>query len=336
MYNTKTFAGQLSEADKKRLDRVGKRRGRNKPSKVPARLVRTSAFAPKTRGLITDSAFERLYIVPGHSVVRVSGRELGSQHRDALYAVFRMPHKEATVKDGRGPVGYSREMYVDTTWRHMLLAMGNQPHANNVATLKYVLEEIKKVVVTVHEGREQKILEDYEGGKLPHVGGKMGNLLNDIEWEGVGLDDRLRISFGDWTVGTMAAAKLVSLNADVQFALGSDYAKSFWPYIDSMNGHNWVDEDTLSVLVGRDLWSDEETSLTRGEFRKACRKAFDDMVRVEGLRSWRVEVRGAGRKKTHRYHYVHGLDVKQMELPLLVEQAKAERAGETVSSGPVS
>ena len=83
---------ELTPEEKRRLERVSGRRGRQRPAKVPARLVRTSAFAPKRRGLITDSSFQRLYVVRGHSVVRVSGRELGTQHRDALYAVFRLAH----------------------------------------------------------------------------------------------------------------------------------------------------------------------------------------------------------------------------------------------------
>jgi len=107
MQNT-SASRELSAAEKKRLERVGNRRGRNRPSKVPARLARTSAFAPKRRGLITDSSFERLYIVRGHSVVRVSGRELGSQHRDALYAVFRLGHESEMVKDPSAAVGLRR------------------------------------------------------------------------------------------------------------------------------------------------------------------------------------------------------------------------------------
>ena len=113
----------------------------------------------------------------------------------------------------------------------------------------------------------------------------------------------------------------VSLNADVQFALSSDYAKSFWPYIDSFHRHNWVDEDRLAELIGRDLWGPHETAETRRDFRSKCRKAFDDMKRVSGLREWRVEIRGAGRHKTHRYHYVHGLEPGQMELPLAPAEA---------------
>jgi len=36
-------------------------------------------------------------------------------------------------------------------------------------------------------------------GKLLHDHGRMGNLLHDIEWTDLGLDDRVRISYGDWT-----------------------------------------------------------------------------------------------------------------------------------------
>jgi len=113
----------------------------------------------------------------------------------------------------------------------------------------------------------------------------------------------------------MQKAHLVSLNADVQFALKSDHAKSFWPYIDSQNSHNFVDEDMLAALAGRNLWTAPETSATRSQFRKDCRQAFDDMVLAGGLKSWREEVRGKGRRKSRRYHYVHALE-RQMELGL--------------------
>jgi hypothetical protein len=308
---------ELSAAEQKRLARVGSRRSRNRPAKVPARLVRTSAFAPKRRGLITDSTFERLYVVKGQSVVRVSGRELGSQHRDALYAVFRLNHEQVVVPDNDTVFGYSRLLKVKTTWRELLKMMGLTQHVNNVAALKFTFEEIKKVVVTVYEGDQARLLEQYRDGKLPKVRGKMGNLLHDLEWTGVSLDDEVRVFYGDWTANMVLSAKLVSLNADVQFQLSSDYAKSFWPYIDSYSKHTWVDEERLAELVGRDLWAPQETSATRRDFRSKCRKAFDDMVRSNGLKTWRVEVRGDGRKKSHRYHYVHALmAADQLELPM--------------------
>jgi hypothetical protein len=309
--------GKLSLADQKRLDRLSKRRGRVKPSKVPARLVRTSAFAPKRRGLITDSAFERLYVVKGHSVVRVSGRELGSQHRDALYAVFRLDAKHLRLPDDKAFSGYSLVMRVTTTWRELLKMMNLTEHVNNVAVLKFTFEEIKKVVMTVYEGQDAKLLEDYRDGRLPQVKGRMGNLLNDIAWGGVGLDDWVQVDYGDWTVNAVMSAKLVSLNADVQFRLTSDYAKSIWPYIDGLTKHHWVDEDRLAELVGRDLWAEHESSATRRDFRASCRKAFDDMVKAGGLKEWREEIRGDGRHKTRRYHYVHGLEPDpQLSLPI--------------------
>lgn len=315
------FAPVLSDADVKRLDRVGKRRGRRRPAKVPARLARTSAFAAKRRGLITDSGFERLYRVPGHSLVRVSGRELGTQHRDALYAVFRLPFEKVTVRQEQksGLQAYVSLMQVNTTWRELLIAMGLTQHVNNVAALHFAFKDIKQVVITVYEGNEERNLELYQMNKLPRDHGRMGNLLQDIEWSGLGLDDQVRISYGDWTASMVVSAKLVSLNADVQFELTSDYAKSFWPYIDSMTEHSWVDEEMLAHLIGRDLWGQGETSHSRGEFRKLCRKAFDDMKRAGGLSEWHVEVRGAGRKKQHRYHHGHKLreENAQMELPML-------------------
>ena len=319
---------ELTPEEKRRLERVQSRRGRNRPSKVPARLVRTSAFAPKRRGLITDSSFERLYIVRGQSVVRVSGRELGTQHRDALYAVFRLGHEAEVQPDERSPIGYARYLKVKTTWRELLKCMGLTQHANNIAALHYTFEDIKKVVVTVYEGDEARLLEQYRSGKLPKAKGKMGNLLHDVEWTNLGLDDTVTIYYGEWTQTMVMSAKLVSLNADVQFALGSDYAKSFWPYIDSFHHHSWVDEDRLAELVGRNLWEEGEDAGTRRDFRSKCRKAFDDMVKASGLKSWRVEIRGDGRRKSHRYHYEHGLEPRQLELPM--EKGEAANPGSPI------
>lgn len=322
LMNVPTAPRELSEAEKKRLERVGSRRGRNRPAKVPARLARTSAFAPKRRGLITDSSFERLYIVRGHSVVRVSGRELGSQHRDALYAVFRLGHESELVRDPSAAVGMRRYLKVETTWRELLKCMGLTQHVNNVAALHYTFEDIKKVVVSIYEGDEEILLEKFRQGRLPKDGGKMGNMLHDVEWTGLGLDDEVRVYYGEWSAAMVMSAKLVSLNADVQFALSSDYAKSFWPYIDSFQKHTWVDEERLAELVGRDLWGPHENAHTRRDFRSKCRKAFDDMVRAGGLRSWKAAVRGDGRRKSRRYHYEHSMDV-QLELPMAPQDVRS-------------
>ncbi len=58
------------------------------------------------------------------------------------------------------------------------------------------------------------------------------------------------------------------------------------------------------------------TSARRAQFRKDCRQAFEDMIKAGGLLEWNNEVLGAGRQKSHRYHYKHALP-RQMELKLL-------------------
>lgn len=313
----------LSPSDKKRIDRLRNRKGRSKPAKVPARLTRTSAFAPKRRGLITDSRFKRLYVVPGHSIIQVSGRELGSQHRDALYAIFRLPFSTIVIDDPDSPIGRSSLHVTRTTWRELLRALNLTEHANNIASLVLAFEEIMQVTFTVYEGKQDKILHSLKNGNVPDTPFQGKHLLHEFSAAGAHLDDEVQIIYGRWATESMAQLRLVSLNADVQFALKSDYAKCFWPYIDSMNNHTWVDEEILAALVGRDLWSEKETAATRRDFRASCRKAFEDMVKAKGLKEWRDEVRGHGRKKTRRYHYQHALAV-QMELELEASNEGAE------------
>ncbi len=293
----------MSSADARRIERLRNRKGRRRPAKVPARLARTSAFAPKRRGLITDSGFKRVYVVPGHSVVQVAGRELGSQHRDALYALFRLPHETISIHDPESPIRRTSLHVTVTTWRELIRALGLTEHANNVANLVLTFEELMMVALTIFEGDEDKILDALGQGRVPDTPLSGRHLIHEFEAEGTRLDSQVRVVYGKWVTDNMQRLRLVSLNADVQFALKSDYAKSFWPYIDSMNNHHFVDESVLAALVGRDLFGDGETSATRRDFRANCRKAFDDMVRAGGLSRWRDEVTGRGRTKGRRYHY---------------------------------
>ena len=307
----------LSPKQKLRIERLKNRKGRKKPAKVPARLTRTSAFAPKRRGLITDSSFRRIYVVPNHSIVQVVGRELGSQHRDALYALLRLPAKHRKI-EGTGILGYSWALEVRTTWRELVRCLNLTEHANNVANLVLTFEELMQVVMTVYESRhmsQERILEALRNGGSPDASLKMRHILQSVDAEGASLDSKVTVVFGEWMVESMANLKLVSLNADVQFALKSDYAKSFWPYIDSFTKHTFVDEEVLCTLVGRELFGEAETSATRRDFRNYCRHAFDDMVRAGGLLEWREEIRGMGREKTRRYHYRLAYP-QQMELSL--------------------
>lgn len=313
---------QLSPKEQQRLARLERmqqnRRGRNRPASVPARLTRTSAFTPKRRGLITDANFKGIYVVPNHSVVEVSGRELGSQHRDAMDALFRVPETRRIRNSSTKKVNYFGEMEdctAHTTWRELLNLMNRQEHVNNLLTLLSIFEDIKKVVMTVYEGDPEAVLAAKKRGVLVGHAGRMGSIINDIEWQGVDLDSCVTITYGAWTASMMQKAHLVSLNADVQFALKSDHAKCFWPYIDSQNGHHFVDGDLLAALAGRDLWGDGETAASRSQFRKDCRQAFNDMVRAGGLSHWEEKVTGTGRKKSRRYVYQHALR-RQMELKL--------------------
>lgn len=307
----------LSPKQKLRIERLKNRKGRRKPAKVPARLTRTSAFAPKRRGLVTDSGFRRIYVVPGHSIVQVVGRELGSQHRDALYALLRLPTKTIRIPSD-GPLGYSYLLEVNTTWRELVKCLNLTEHANNVASLVLTFEELMQVVLTVYDSRhmsQEVILDKLRNGITPDTYLKMRHILHSVDAEGAKLDSGVRIVFGEWMVESMTSLRLVSLNADVQFALKSDYAKSFWPYIDSFTKHTFVDEEVLSALVGREIFGPNETSATRRDFRNYCRHAFNDMVRAGGLLDWREEVRGTGRTKTRRYHYRLAYP-QQMELSL--------------------
>jgi hypothetical protein len=308
----------LSESERLRLQRFRRtrenRRGRQNPAVMPGRLARTSAFAPRRQRLSTDADFERVYVVRPHTVVQVSGRELGSQHRDALYAIFRVrarrisepnPHYVAGTVD---PItGSPRIVYyvTDTTWRELLVATGRTPHVNNLGTLLRSFEEMRSVSFRVFRGDFDAYEAALKRGRLPGAGFS-DNLVNRIDWSGVSLDSRVTVRYGEWVKDMFEAKSLVSLNGDVYFRLRSDYAKSFWPFIDSQNAYTFVDIDTLADLSGRDYQN--EPVKRRVKFREDIRQALDDMVCAGGLRTWHCEELGSGRRRSYRYHYVHALE----------------------------
>lgn len=319
---------EISDAERKRLERFERamrnRRGRKQPSILPTDLARTSAFAPRRQGLVDDKNFRRVYTVTNQSVVEVTGRELGSQHRDALYALFRLRARRIEIPNpdridhrtaGAAP---RKPKTVDVvyetrgTWRDLLRLMGRSEHVNNLGTLLRVLEEIREVTFRVYKGSYADYLKATAAGKLPSAGFS-DNLLNVIEWDGVNLNSEILIRYGEWVKRMFEIKHLISLNSDVYFALKSDYAKSFWPYVDSQPCHSWIEEAVLADLAGRDIAS--ETAERRRKFREDCRQAFDDMVRAGGLKEWTAEVVKLGRSRRYRYHYVHALP-RQSELPL--------------------
>lgn len=324
-----TSGRAMTEEELARLERkkrsLQNRRGRTQPAVVPNRLARTSAFAPKRQGLITDSNFTRVYEVPGYSVVEVRGRELGSQHRDVLYALFRLKRSKVSVanQDHRPGtfIAPTLTFYQTTTsWRELLQVMGKTEHVNNLLTLKNTMEEIQQVVITIHEGRSieelEKIRDGRRKGYLADVKGRSGSLINDVDWTGAQLDSPITVTYGTSMLTIVEKAHLVSINADVHFRLNSDFAKTFWPFIDSQPSFSYIDENRLAQLAGRDLWAEGMTASHRSQFRKDCRQAFQDMERAGGLALWREEITGSGQTKSRRYHYEHAFP-RQMELDLL-------------------
>ena len=210
----------LSAAEICRLERLERtranKRGRKNPAAVPARLARTSAFAPKRRNLITDSKFRRTYIVPDHSYIEVAGRELGSQHRDALYAVFRLKPRRLQVPNpefnARLPIyhpGNGRTLAIYetlTTWRELVKALGLSEHPNNLLTLLTVFEELQTVVIRVQDGDPAKIQEANRRGMLGGSG-VQGNIIDGISWDGVNLDSRVTVRYGEWVRPARSSAR---------------------------------------------------------------------------------------------------------------------------------
>jgi hypothetical protein len=307
----------LSEVEEKRLRRfrrsIENRRGRTNPAIVPNKLTRTSAFAPRRHNLSSDGSFESVYIVRPHTVVHVHGRELGSQHRDAIYAIFRCRARKisepnvAYVPGSNDPMtAYARVeyYYTQTTWRELLLTTGRTAHVNNLGSLLRCFEEIRSVSFRVYQGSYDEYKAQVARGRLPGAGFS-DNLINEIRWDGVRLDSTMTVKYGAWVRKTFEAKNLVSLNADVYFRLRSDYAKSFWPFVDSQPSYTYVDDLTLAELAGRDYRN--EDSKKRAKFREDIVQAFNDMVAAGGLSEWRCEVLGFGRQKSYRYHYTHAL-----------------------------
>lgn len=329
MAEARTAKKPLTEEELARLERkkrsLQNRRGRKQPAIMPAKLARTSAFAPRRKGLITDSNFVRVYEVPGYSVVEVRGRELGSQHRDAIYALFRLPRTRISLPNPDYRPGSLTTKHVTvyqtkTTWRELLKVTGRLEHVNNLLSMLNTLEEIRQVSLVIHHGSSLAELEKIRASRsramLPDTRGGLSSIIKELDWDGAQLDSGITVQYGTSVLEMIEKAYLVSINADVQFRLKSDHAKTFWPFIDSQPNHTYIDEERLANLAGRDLRADDMTSADRAQFRKECRQAFQDMRLAGGLQEWREEVTGSGRNKSRRYHYIHAAP-RQLEMDLL-------------------
>ena len=183
----------LTPEEQQRLARrertLKNRRGRRNPAVMPDRLARTSAFVSRKVNLITDSNFTRVYEVPGYSVVEVRGRELGSQHRDAIYALFRLKHEKVSMPNPDYRLGTfippMRTYYeTRTSWRELIRVMGRTEHVNNLLSLVHVFQEIQQVSVLIHEGRSlvelDKIKKTRSIGALPDIRATAGHRGHDL------------------------------------------------------------------------------------------------------------------------------------------------------------
>jgi hypothetical protein len=309
------MAEGLSDAEKARLERMVRTRrnarGRRQPAVLPSKLARTSAFVPRRHGLSSDADFVRVYVVRPHAVVEVRGRELGTRHRDALVALFRLRARrfETIAADGRiGPAVYR----TDTTWREILIASGLTAHVNNLLVALRVFEELRSVTVRFFTGSFDAYESAVKQGRLASAGWSDG-MIGGIEWTGVSLDSEVSVTYGEWVRRTFEAKTLVSISADVYFRLKGDFAKAWWPYVDSQPDHNWVPLETLSELIGRHYRA--EDSKRRARFREDVESAFQDMVRAGGIAEFELEGQGPGRTKSYRVRYTHALP-KQGQLDL--------------------
>ncbi len=129
-------------------------------------------------------------------------------------------------------------------------------------TLMAVFSEIQQVNILVHQGRSLSRIEKDQERSKRSVRAMLGNrdnaggsspIIKEIAWAGLQLDSAVIIQFGTAVLDAIEKSHLVSINADVQFRLKSDFAKTFWPFIDSQPGFSYVDEERLAQLAGFDL-----------------------------------------------------------------------------------
>lgn len=308
-------AKQLTPVELARLERLQRTRanmrGRKAPAVMPSRLARAAAFSPKARGLSDDATLVRVFAVRPWAVVEVRGRELGTKHRDALISLFRLRAKRFDVVGQDGQVA-SAVYRTETTWREFLATAGIRPHVNNLLIALRILDELRSVTVRIF----LSLWSDYEiavaKGRLASAGWS-DSMIGAIEWDGVSLDSKLTATYGEYVRMAFESRNLVSLNADVYFRLHTDYAKAFWPHIDSQPDHDWVGVETLAELVGRDHRA--EDGKRRSRFREDVGRAMDDLVHAGGLSSWSCEQLGQGRGKTYRYRYQHAMPTQgQLDL----------------------
>ncbi len=301
--------------------------GRSNPSRMPATLARSSAFAPKSRNLNTDSNFHRLYIVDNESIIEVQGRELGYQHRDLCFAIFReeptvfeIPNPRYEFYENGLPVNASLPETIELcevamTWHELLVARNLTPQTNNKKTILRLLQDMQKVLIVDHEGTPEEVIEKFKQGKISDYG-RSQNIFYDISWSGTGLNDKVYIKFGPSIRETFRNKRLVSCNADVQYKLKKGFSKSIWAHIDGRPHFTWIDESRICNLLGIDIWDEDWDAEDRKRHREDVRETFKDMAQAGGiLPRFTEKVTGAGKRKERRYFYTHALNFDAQQAP---------------------
>ncbi|WP_404381463.1 hypothetical protein [Caenispirillum salinarum] len=308
-----------------RLERALKRhpgyRGRTMPACLLPALARTSAFAPRSRNLNRTAGSTRLYEIPNVNVVKVTGPELGIQHRMLLTALLRH-HVNIIDLAGRSMIAV-----VSVTWRDLLKSMNKGAHPNNIDTYFNALRDLDTAQISVWRGswtQYQAQLWGYETDKNADFSAP---LITSARCTGLTPNDEIRVHFGPDAARDFKEGNLVSVDADVFFRLRSDYAKSLWPVIDGHKKFFFLHESTIASYVGLDLrrtgWREWQT------FRRSTKRAFEAMKAAGGLEDWYVEEGKQGRigkREQHKYVFTRPLSPGSTPLRGVAPEGRHEGA----------
>lgn len=290
--------------ERDRLERALKRhpgyRGRTKPACLLPALARTSAFAPRSRDLDRTAGNMRLYEIPNVNVVKVSGPELGIQHRMLLMALLRHHVNIIDLAD-RGMVAV-----VSVTWRDLLKGMNKTVHPNNIDTYVNALRDLDTAEITVWRGTWNQYQAEDFGYAVEKDVGFSAPIIRAVGFTGLKPDDEVRIHFGADAARDFKDGNLVSVDANIFFRLRSDYAKSLWPVIDGHKNFFFLHESTIAGYLGLDLsrmgWREWQT------FRRSTERAFEAMKAAGGLEKWRLEHEGrVGKREQRKYVFTRPL-----------------------------
>lgn len=282
-------------------------------SSVPTDLTRTGVFTAKSRNFITDSYHSKLFILDKYSAIRISGRELGTQHRKFLMSLFAIkPISYLEENDNYNPNDpnslekpYITKFKLITSWREILTAMGQKMHRTNIDRLFGYIEDMRKVDLQVFDSKDVELLEDLKNGIFP--AGNFSTVIEDISWHKIEkkptYDERIIIKFGSYTNKAIEFKKLATLDIKTLNSLKRDMSISIWPFLSShkKGTRTFITEETIASLVDIDLAKANKE--VRKDFRRKCKQSFEDMIQAGGLTHYGIRETKKGAKKSIQYYY---------------------------------